>query len=101
MPNLDRFEEKLAGLLDPGLTAKELAARIVTAALESEFGKTFTLTPGFARMVSTLADSIVTNPELRRQTLAIASVFINKQRVNSQTSIRTRNQKNALARRAG
>ena len=80
MPNLDSFEEKLENLVDPNLSAKELAERIVTAALESEYGKTFTLTPGFAKMVNALADSIVTNPELRRQALAIASIYIKKNR---------------------
>ena len=82
MPNLGNFEEKLENLVDPSLSAKELAERIVTAALESEYGKTFTLTPGFAKMVNTLADSIVTNPELRRQALAIASTYIQKNRGN-------------------
>ena len=82
MPNLDTFEEKLGSTLDPNLTAKELAERIVTAALESEFGKSFTISRGFAKMVSTLADSIVTNPELRRQALAVASVYIKRNRGN-------------------
>ncbi len=82
MPNLDTFEEKLGDALDPNLTAKELAERIVTAALESEFGKSFTMSRGFAKMVNTLADSIVTNPELRRQALAVASVYIKKNRGN-------------------
>lgn len=68
--------------MDPNLTAKELAERIVIAALESEFGKSFTLTAGFAKMVNTLADSIVTNPDLRRQTLAVASTYIKKNRGN-------------------
>ncbi len=80
MPNLDSFQEKLENLVDPNLSAKELAERIVTAALESEYGKTFTLNPGFAKMVNTLADSIVTNPDLRRQALAVASVYIKKSR---------------------
>lgn len=78
MPNLDLFEEKLEQIIDPNLTAKELASRIVTAALESEFGKSFTLTPGFAKMIDTLADSIVTNPDLRRQTLTVASLYTKK-----------------------
>ena len=80
MPNLDNFEEKLEKLIDPNLSAKELAERIVTAALESEFGKSFTLSRGFDKMVNTLADSIVTNPELRRQALAVASVYVKKNR---------------------
>ena len=80
MPNLDHFEEKLEKLIDSNLTAKELAERIVIAALESEFGKSFTLTAGFDKMVNTLANSIVTNPDLRRQTLAVASTYIKKNR---------------------
>jgi hypothetical protein len=80
MPNLDSFEEKLANTLDQNLSAKELAERIVVAALESEYGKSFTMSRGFAKMVNTLADSIVTNPELRRQALAVASTYIKKHR---------------------
>ena len=80
MPNLDIFEEKLGEIIDPSLSAKELAERIVVAALESEYGRSFTLTAGFAKMVNTLADSIVTNPELRRQSLAVASIYISKNR---------------------
>jgi hypothetical protein len=86
MPNLGLFEEKLQNTLDQNLSAKELAERIVVAALESEFGKSFTMSRGFAKMVNTLADSIVTNPELRRQALAVASTYINKNRGNK-TSI--------------
>ena len=77
MPNLDNFKNKLEQTLHANLTAKELAERIVLAALESEYGRGFTLTPGFAKMVDTLADSIVANPELRRQALAVASSCIN------------------------
>jgi hypothetical protein len=80
VPNLDSFEEKLEKSVTAELSAKELAERIVSAALETEFGRSFTLSRGFARMVNTLADSIVTNPELRRQALAIASVYIKKSR---------------------
>ena len=80
MPNLDHFEEKLEKSIESNLTAKELAERIVIAALESEFGKSFTLSRGFDKMVNTLADSIVTNPELRRQALAVASTYIKKNR---------------------
>ena len=76
MPNLSTFDEKLGNLISHNLTAKELAERIVIAALESEYGKSFTLTAGFAKMVNTLAESIVTNPELRRQALAVASNYI-------------------------
>ncbi|MFC1511157.1 hypothetical protein ACFL5U_02065 [Candidatus Margulisiibacteriota bacterium] len=80
--NLESFEEKLEIVIDHNLTAKELAERIVVAALESEFGKNFTLSRGFARMASTLAESIVTNPELRRQALAIASTYLKRNRGN-------------------
>lgn len=80
MPNLASFEERLENLIDPNLSAKELAERIVLAALESEFGRNFTLSPGFAKMVNTLADSIVTNPDLRRQALSIASAYIKRNR---------------------
>ncbi len=87
MPNLDSFEEKLKSSVEPNLSAKELAERLVVAALESEFGKSFTLTPGFAKMVNTIADAVVTNPDLRRQTLSVASDYIKINRDNQQKNI--------------
>jgi hypothetical protein len=78
MPNYELFEAKLTGNLSAGLSAKEMAERFVVAALEAEFGRNFTTSPGFAKMVNTLAEAIVTNPELRRQTLAMASLYIKK-----------------------
>lgn len=87
MPNLDNFKHKLEQTLHANLTAKELAERIVLATLETEYGRGFTLTPGFAKMVNTLADSIVANPELRRQALAVASSCIKKE--NSDNSKKT------------
>ncbi|MBI5078746.1 hypothetical protein HZB08_01845 [Candidatus Saganbacteria bacterium] len=78
--NLKVFEENLTAAIDPALSAKGMAERIVTAALEAEFGKAFTLSPGFAKIVGTLAEVVVTNPELRRQALAVASVYIKKNR---------------------
>jgi hypothetical protein len=78
MPNIANFESRLGEAINPALTAKELAERIVVAALECEYGRNFTLSPGFAKMVNTLADSIVANPELRRQALAVASYYLNK-----------------------
>lgn len=80
MPNLEAFKEKIEGSVHSGLSAKEMAERFVVAALEAEYGKTFTLSPNFAKMVSTLAEMIVTNPELRRQALATASMYIRKNR---------------------
>jgi hypothetical protein len=78
MPNYELFEQKLEGNLSAGLSAREMAQRFVVAALEAEFGRSFTTSPGFAKMVDTLAEAIVTNPELRRQTLAMASLYIKK-----------------------
>jgi hypothetical protein len=80
MPNYELFEEKISSGLHPSLSAREMAERIVTAVLEAEYGRTFTMSPNFAKMVSTLADILVTNPELRRQALGIASTYIKKNR---------------------
>lgn len=87
MPNLEAFEERVSGVIHPSLTAKEMAEHFVIAALEAEYGKAFTLSPGFAKMVSTLAEMIVTNPDLRRQTLSAASLLIKKNRVNPKNRI--------------
>jgi hypothetical protein len=80
MPNLEAFEEKINSNIHPSLSAKEVAERIVVAALEAEYGRSFTLTRGFAKMVDALAEVIVTNPELRRQALSVASAYIKKNR---------------------
>ena len=82
MPNLEAFEEKISSSVSPSLSAKEMAERIVLAALETEYGRNFTLSPGFAKMVDTLAEVVVTNPELRRQALHLASIYIKKNRDN-------------------
>ncbi|OGB89214.1 hypothetical protein A2625_04965 [candidate division WOR-1 bacterium RIFCSPHIGHO2_01_FULL_53_15] len=82
MPNVDVFEENIAGRIHPSLSAREMAEHFVTAALEAEYGKAFTMSPGFAKMVSTLAEMIVTNPDLRRQALSVASALIKKNRGN-------------------
>lgn len=87
MPNLDLFEEKISAFANPQLSARETAEKIVIAVLEAEYGRAFTLSPGFAKMVNALAEVIVTNPDLRRQALAIASSYIKKKRDNSQKNI--------------
>lgn len=70
------FREKLSRTLTPVLPAKELATQVVRAALETEYGQAFTGAPFYDRMVSTIADSIVTNPELRREILSMVGSFI-------------------------
>jgi len=76
----ERFGELLEGLIQPGLPAKELVMRIVRATLETEFGRGFTLSKGFDKMIGTIADAIVTNPDLRRESLVIASKYMTKNR---------------------
>lgn len=80
MPGFELFEEKISKNVHSNLSAKEMAERIVIAALETEFGRSFTLSPNFAKMVDALAEVIVTNPDLRRQALAVASTCIKKNR---------------------
>ena len=73
-----RFHERLEERLSPGQSAKELVEQIVRSALEAEFGPAFTHSKGFGKMVSTIADAIVANPDLRRESLSIASTYIGK-----------------------
>lgn|GEM_PF-5409584 len=68
---LERYIERLSDLITPNLPAKNLIVLMIKAALEVEFGPTFTLNKGFDKMVNKLADSIMTNPDLRRQALAV------------------------------
>ena len=75
---VDIFHSRMLETIGPGSSAKELIEKIVRSALEVEFGSSFTLSPGFTKMVSKIADSVVTNPELRRQALSIAGTYINK-----------------------
>lgn len=88
-----RFATRLEETLSPGLSAKELVERIVRAALETEFGPGFTHSKGFDKMVSTIADAIVTNPDLRRESLSIASAYIGKKIKISSANKKTINRK--------
>jgi hypothetical protein len=72
------FDSRLEEVISPGLTAKELVEKIVRAVLETEFGPTFTRTRGFDKMLNTIADTIVANPDLRRQSLSVASTYIGR-----------------------
>ena len=74
--DLSRFREKLEEVLSPNLPAKELVIMMVRAALETEFGKTFTLMAGFDKMVIKISDSIMTDPALRRQALSVVSIVV-------------------------
>jgi hypothetical protein len=75
---IDIFHTRMSEQIDPTHSAKELIERIVKSALEVEYGAAFALNPGFTRMVSKIADVIVSNPELRRQALSVASVYIER-----------------------
>ena len=75
---IDIFHTRMMEQIEPGCSAKELVERIVKSALEVEYGAAFTLNPGFTKMVSRIADSMITNPELRRQALSVAGTYINK-----------------------
>ncbi|OGC34674.1 hypothetical protein A2311_05515 [candidate division WOR-1 bacterium RIFOXYB2_FULL_48_7] len=86
MPNLEQFEENIFNSVNQGLTAKQIAEKTVVAALEAEYGKTFTFSPHFAKMVDVLAEIIVTNPDLRRQTLSMASRYLQKKNEQYQTN---------------
>ena len=75
---IDIFHSRMLEQIDPGNTAKEHVEKIVRSALEVEYGHSFTLSSGFAKMVSKIADVVVSNPDLRRQALSVASVYIDK-----------------------
>jgi hypothetical protein len=75
---IDIFHTRMSEQIDPAHSAKELIERIVKSALEVEYGGAFALNPGFTKMVSKIADVIVSNPELRRQALSVASVYIER-----------------------
>ena len=88
MASLELFEQKLNQQIHPSLSSKELAEKIVIAALEAEYGRSFTLNRGFAKMVDALAEVLVTNPELRRQALSVASAYCKKNRDHQKSIIR-------------
>lgn len=83
----DIFNERMMETVNPGSSAKELLEKIVKSALEVEFGAEFTLNSGFAKMVSKIADSLITNPELRRQALTVAGTYINRKMELKKTKI--------------
>ena len=76
--NLERFRNRLEDILIPNLSAKELIYLMVKSALETEFGRSFTINKGFDTMVKKVSDSIMTTPDLRRQALSIVSTILEK-----------------------
>ncbi|PIS29390.1 hypothetical protein COT42_05395 [Candidatus Saganbacteria bacterium CG08_land_8_20_14_0_20_45_16] len=76
MPDVEVFRTKLADNIHQQLTAEQLAEVIITAAMESQYGKAFTFTTGFAKMINTLAQSILTHPELRQQALTLVHTYL-------------------------
>jgi len=75
---IDIFHSRMLEQIDPSHSAKELVEKIVKSALEVEYGAAFALSSGFSKMVSKIADVVVANPELRRQALSVASIYIDK-----------------------
>ena len=75
---MEIFHSRMTERIDPSNTAKELVEGIVRSALEVEYGAGFALSSGFGKMVSKIADVVVSNPELRRQALSVAGVYIDK-----------------------
>jgi len=75
---VDIFHTRMLEQIQPHNSARELVEKIVKTALEVEYGQSFTVSKNFARMVSKISDAIVTNPDLRRQALSVASVYIDK-----------------------
>lgn len=70
---LSRFRDLLEQTIVPHLSARDLVTIIISGALEVEFGKSFTLNPGFDKMVKKIADSLMVDPNLRRQALQVVS----------------------------
>jgi hypothetical protein len=75
---IDIFHARMLEQIDPHSSAKEHVEKIVRSALEVEYGRSFTLSSNFSKMVSKIADVVVSNPDLRRQALSVATVFIDK-----------------------
>ena len=75
---IDIFHSRMLEKIDPRSSAKELVEGIVKSALEVEYGAEFALSSGFGKMVSKIADVVVSNPDLRRQALSVAGVYIDK-----------------------
>ncbi|MFH1710266.1 MAG: hypothetical protein ABH860_04250 [bacterium] len=75
---IEMFHSRMLEQIEPRHSAKELVEKIVKSALEVEYGASFTLSSGFVKMVSKISDVVVANPELRRQALSVASIYIDK-----------------------
>jgi len=74
--NIEKYRLRLSEQLSPNLPAKELILMLIRSALEVEFGPNFTLNKGFDKMVNKLADSVMTNPDLRRQALSVVGTIL-------------------------
>ncbi len=73
---LVQFKEALAETVNPYLPAKELVVQVVRTALNVQYGGAFTKSSFSARMVDTIASTIITNPELRRQVFVMVDPIL-------------------------
>lgn len=76
--NTQLFRERLEKKIVPTMTAKDMAFSIVKTALEIEFGPSFTTFKGSDKMIRKIADSVMVNPQLRRQALTISTFVLDK-----------------------
>ncbi len=85
--NINNFVEELSKVLKPTLPAKELVSTVVKIALEVNFGKNFTLTKGFDKMVEKISNGIIVDPILRRQVLSVASWVLDNDKKSQQKNL--------------
>ena len=78
MEKYTQFRQKLTKAIDPYLPAKDLAACAVRVALEIEYGPAFAGGELSDKMIDTIANTIMTNPELRREMLSMVSPILSE-----------------------
>ncbi len=76
--NIDLFRERLEKYLMSTMPARDMVFFIVKSALEIELGPNFTLMNGSDKMIRKIADSVLVNPQLRRQALSISTNILDK-----------------------
>ena len=75
LSKLELFEKGLAKELKTNDTINQAMTKIVKMALAAEFGPSLVTAPGAGKMVETITNAILCDPQLRKQALLIIDQF--------------------------
>ncbi len=80
---LEAFEKKLSSCIFTTDLLKEAVEKMVSSALESEFGSAISKGKHYRNMLGTISCGILQDPELRRQALIVIDRFARSPELNA------------------